>query len=47
VDGDREGDREVDGDGVGETELKLINILNEYRHAGLSDMNDIVVVCPY
>jgi hypothetical protein len=37
----------VEVDGVGDTELKLINILNEYLHTGLSDINVIVVVCPY
>ena len=35
------------GEGVGLTELKLINMLNVYLHTGLSLTNVIEVVAPY
>lgn len=45
--GDPVGVKLGDVEGVGDTELKLINMLNVYLHTGLSDTNVIVVVAPY
>ena len=45
--GDPAGVKLDDVEGVGDTELKFINMLNVYLHTGLSVTNVIVVVAPY